>query len=432
LLSGRTDRRRFVGASALAAASLGALRLPVAAQSAPEVTWSSWGNTGEVANLKDFTDGYNSMQSDVVAKYIPVPTDGYDDKLLTQLTSGTAPDLFYVGDGQVAGLIQNKVVMDMTELLSSDASQSKPEEFAGDLWGPAKLDDGTYYGVPVDCNPLVIWYNKKLLQDAGVTELPADAYEAGNWNWDTFQSMLDAVTAKGKSGFVLSSWWALRYSWITNNGGKIYDGGKFVANEDPKSVEAFQFLADNIAAKKIIFSGSLPEGQGDDAMFMSSQLGFCALGRWGLPLFRQNKNLDCDIVPYPTNTGNKIEPSGVAVAYWCMNAKPKDVDASFNFYTYFVSPDGQKTRLDTGGNAVPSIKGAEDVVLTDDQPEHKQYFLDARDVGYGPLREEAGTPGLSSDMDDLFEKFWLDGGDVKATLDKAAELANTAIEKNAG
>jgi multiple sugar transport system substrate-binding protein len=432
-LSGRSNRRRFVGTSALAAASLSTLRIPaVGAQDAPEVTWSSWGNTGEVANLQDFTDEYNASQSEVVAKYIPVPTDGYDDKLLTQLTSGTAPDLFYVGDGQVAGLIQNKVVMDLTEMLSSDASQSKPEDFAGDLWGPAQTADGIYYGVPVDCNPLVIWYNKTLLQDAGVTEMPADTYEAGNWNWDTFQTLLDTVTDAGKKGLVLSDWWALRYSWVTNNGGKIYEDGKFVANEDPKSVEAFQWLADNIAAEKILFSGSLPEGQGDDAMFMSNQLAFCSLGRWGLPLFRQNENLDCDIVPYPTNTGNKIEPSGVAVAYWCMNAKPSDVDAAFDWYTYFVSAEGQKARLDTGGNAVPSIKGAEDVVLTDDLPEHKQYFLDARDVGYGPLSEEAGTPGLSSDLNDHFSEFWLDGGDVQAMLDKAAEIANTAIAENAG
>jgi multiple sugar transport system substrate-binding protein len=122
-------------------------------------------------------------------------------------------------------------VADVTELLSSEASKSKPEQFAGDLWGPARTADGRLYGVPVDCNPLVIWYNKTLLQDAGITEMPADTYEAGNWNWDTFQSILDAVQESGKLGLVLSDWWALRYSWVTNNGGAIYTDGGFVAND---------------------------------------------------------------------------------------------------------------------------------------------------------------------------------------------------------
>jgi multiple sugar transport system substrate-binding protein len=433
MLSARTNRRRFVGASALTAASL-TLPFRYAGAQGNEVTWTSWGNTGEVENLQNFTDEFNSMQSEVVAKYVPTPTDGYDEKLLTQLTGGTAPDLFYVADGQMSTLVQNQVVMDLTELLSSDASKSRPEDFAGDLWGPARTADEKIYGVPVDCNPMVLWYNKGLLQEAGITEMPADTYEAGNWTWDTFQTILDAVTESGGRGLVLDGWWAPRYSWVTNNGGSIYADGRFVANEDPKSVEAFQWLADNVVAEKIIFSGSLPEGQGGDAMFKSNQLAFIPLGRWGLPLFRQNENLDCDVVPYPTNTGNKIEPSGVAVAYWCMNATPKaDPAAAFAWYTHFVSPEGQASRLDTGGNAVPSIEGeaASNVVIEDDQPEHRQYFLDARDVGYGPLAEEAGTPGLSSEMTDLFDEFWLEPGDAKTILDAAAELANRMIDEAA-
>lgn len=433
MLSGRTNRRRLIGASALAAASMSTLRIPGAyAQDPTTVTWSSWGNTGEVANLKNFTDAYNESQSEVDAEYIPVPTDGYDERLLTQLNGGTAPDLFYVGDGQIAILIQNEVVADLTEELKSEASQSRPDQFAGDLWGPAQTEDGRYYGVPVDCNPLVIWYNKSLLLEAGVVDMPADLYEEGQWNWDMFQSMLDAVTESGSRGFVLSDWWALRYSWITNNGGSIYADGRFVANEDPKSVEAIEWVADNIAAEKILFSGSLPEGQGDDAMFMSNQLAFVSLGRWGLPLFRQNENLEFDIVPYPTNTGNKIEPSAVAVAYWCMNANPTaDPEAALQFYTHFVSPEGQRLRLDEGGNAVPSIEGAEEVVLTDSLPEHKQYFLDARDVGYGPPREEAGTPGLSTTLNEIFSEFWLEPtGDAQALLDEAAMTANAMIEEN--
>jgi len=433
LLSGRVNRRRMVGGVALAAASLGTLRVPlVGAQDSVEVTWTSWGNTGEVANLQTFTDDYNASQSAIAVKYIPTPTDGYDARLLTQLNGGTAPDLFYAGDGQVSTLVKNAVVADLTDLLSSDASLSKPEQFAGDLWGPVRTADERLFGVPVDCNPLVIWYNKTLLQEAGITEMPADVYEAGNWNWETFQSMLDAVSESGKRGLVLDSWWALRYSWITNNGGTIYADGQFVANEDPKSIEAIQWVADNIASENIAFSGSLPEGQGGDAMFMSGQLGFVSLGRWGLPLFRQNENLDSDIVPYPTNTGNKIEPSGVAVAYWMMNAASENPDQAFEFYTHFVSPEGQEGRLDTGGNAVPSIEGVEQVVIDDDQPEHRQYFLDARDVGYGPLAEEAGTPGLSTEVDDLFAELWLNGGDVQETLNTIAETANAMIAENAG
>jgi len=420
------NRRRLLGSAALAAAAGSTVfKAPaVLAQDPVEVTWSSWGNTGEVENLKNFTDSFNASQSEIVAKYIPVPTDGYQDKILTQLNGGTAPDDFYSGDALIATLIKNNAVADLTDLLSSDVSKSKPEDFAGDLWGPAKTADGRYFGVPVDCNPIVLWYNRTLLEEAGVTEMPADTYEAGNWNWDTFIAVVDQVIAAGKKAFVSGT---SVYSWITNNGGSIYADGKFIANEDQKAIEAYQWVQDNLTSEKFIFSGGLPEGQGEDAMFMSGQLAFTALGRWGLPLFRQNQSLDCDIVPYPTNTGNKIEPSSVAVAYWVMNAATDTPDESFAFYTHFVSPEGQEERLNEGGNAVPSIKGVEEVVLSDTLPDHKQYFLDARNVGYGPFREEAGTPGLITELDKINEELWLNGGDVQAALDALAEKANTMI-----
>ena len=80
---------------------------------------------------------------------------------------------------------------------------------------------------------------------------------------------------------------------------------------------------------------------------------------------------------------------------------------------------------------MPSIEGAEDVVLADSLPDHKQYFLDARDIGYGPLREEAGTPGLSETLNDIFTELWLDPTqDVQAILDEAAMTAHAMIEEN--
>lgn len=422
------NRRRLVGVGALTAASLDLARMPgVAAADPVQITWSSWGNTGEVAHLKMFNEAFNKSQSAIKTVYNPMPTDGYEAKLLVQLNGGTAPDVFYSGDSTISTLIKNKAIQDLTQLLSSAESKSKPEDFAGDLWGPAKSTDGKIYGVPVDCNPLVLWFNKKILQDAGVTEMPPDLYEAGKWTWDAFSEIVDKIHTSGKRGFVFDNNWFDRYSWVTSNAGKVYDGGKFVAQDDPKAMAAFQWIADNIKAEKFVFAGSLPKGQGSDTMFMSAQLGFCALGRWGLPIFRENKNLDCDIVPYPTNTGKKIEPVGVAVAYWVINQATKHPKEAFTFYTYYVSPEGQKTRLSAGGNAVPSIKGVEDVVLSDNLPPHKQYFLDARDVGYGPYREEAGTPGLSNELDKMYANLWLKPNDVKSALAGIAKKADTMI-----
>jgi multiple sugar transport system substrate-binding protein len=407
---------------------------PAQAQAGGPVTnikWSTWGNPGEIDRFKAFTEDFNKRTPNIKAELVPIPNDGYPAKMLTQLSGGTAPDMFYSGDGDIGKLIDSKLLTDLTETLKGDKSKSKPEDFFEGLWGAAKAPDGHIYGVTVDCNPMVLWYNKKILQDAGVTQMPADLAKAGQWDWKAFTSMLDQVVAKGKRGFIHENWWATNYGWTTLNGGKIVDGGKFVGNTDPKALEAFQFIYDNLQKKTFTYSGSLPKGQGIDAMFLSQQAGFIGAGRWLLPVFKKSQGLDFDIVTYPTTTGKKVEPAPIPTAYAVVNAKTANQDAAFAFLTDFVSKDGQIFRLKGGGNAVPSVRGADDVVSEDNVPPNWQALLDAREVGYAHWADLARVPGLADDIAKIFDELWLQGGEVKTTLNKVADLANSKMTTTA-
>jgi multiple sugar transport system substrate-binding protein len=392
-----------------------------------KIKWATWGNPGELTRFEEFTKDYNEKNPNVEVELIPIPGE-YEQKIITQLTGGTAPDAFYAGDGTIVKLIENESITELTPLLESPDSAVKPDDFFEGLWGAAKKD-GKIYGVTVDDNPMVLWYNKKVLEEAGVTEMPADLYEKGEWNWDTYQGLLDKIRSTGKYGYVLDNWWGHYYSWITSNGGQVYDeSGKFVAHENPQAVEALTYLYDNVKNENMTFAGTLPKGQGADAMFMSNQVGFVGAGRWYLPIFKQNKGLEFDIVPWPTNTGSKIEPAGIPTAYMVMNKGTKHPEETFKFISEFVSKDGQIYRLQGGGNAVPSVAGADEVVLEGDLPEHAQFFLDAREVGYALWPEEAGIPGLSADITSEFEALWLKGGSLEDALQQMGEKANKKIE----
>ncbi len=392
-----------------------------------KIKWATWGNPGELGRFQEFTKDYNAKHPDVEVELIPIPGE-YDQKILTQLAGGTAPDAFYAGDGFIIKLIENKSIEELTPLMEGADSKVKPSDFFEGLWGAAKTADGKIWGITVDCNPMILWYNKKVLKDAGVTEMPADLYEKGQWNWDTFKGILEKIRATGKYGYVLDNWWGHYYSWVTTNGGKIFDeSGKYVATTDPKAVEAFKFLYDNVQAKNMTFAGTLPKGQGGDAMFMSNQVGFVGAGRWYLPVFKKNSALEFDIVPWPTNTGNKLEPAGIPTAYMVMNKNTKHPKETYQFISEFVSKEGQIFRLQGGGNAVPSVAGADEVVLEGNLPEHAKYFLDAREKGYALYREEAGIPGLSSDITSELEALWLKNGNLEATLKKIDEKANKKI-----
>ncbi|HEU5016172.1 MAG TPA: sugar ABC transporter substrate-binding protein [Roseiflexaceae bacterium] len=386
-----------------------------------QIKWSTWGNPGEIQRFKEFTDEFNK-ETGANAQLIPIPNDGYQQKILTQLSGGTAPDVFYAGAEYMGQMIASNKIIDLTERLNGPNSQSKPSDFSDGLWGGAKTADGKIYGVTVDCNPMVFWYNKQLLQDAGITTMPADMQKDGKWTWQAFQDMCKQVVAKGKRGFILENWYGPLWGWATTNGGKVWDGDKFVANEDAKTKEGFKFVQDNLQSKLFTYSGSLPKGQGIDAMFLSQQVAFITAGRWLLPVFKKATNLQYDIVPWPTNTGKKIEPAPIPTAYMVQNASAANPDQAFAFLTNFVSKNGQIFRLQGGGNAVPAIKGADQVVSEGNNPPNWQAFLDAREIGYAEWAQQASISGLDNDINTTLDAVWLKGGDIDATFNQIADI----------
>jgi len=440
LQSGHLTRRDFIGRALAAGVSFSSISAMLQAcggsASGPNglnnsIKWSNWAQPGEIERFQAFTANYNKAhKANVQYSFIPTADNNYFYKIMIELEGGVAPDVFYVGDGDIGKLIANQTIADLTPLLASTRSKGKPDDYIQGLWGAARTKSGKIYGVPVDCNPYLLWYNKAVLHDAGITTMPADLFEQGQWTRDTFQGMLEKIHASNKYGYILDDGSVQLWNWLVVNGGTIYDNngyGNFIAHKDAKALEAIHWLATNIKNKIITFQGSMPKGQGDDLAFLGNQVGFIACGRWFLPEFKTAKGLQYDAVPYPSPDG-KLAPAMVALAYIVMNNRSKDQNGAFDFLTNYVSVDGEGFRLQGGGNAVPSIKGPDHVVTDGNDPAHAHYLLDARNVGYALFPAEMGTSGLSDDIKTALQPIWLQGKDINATLAEIAAMADPRIK----
>ena len=438
LQRGKISRREFMVRALVLGVSLSGVEAILQScggggGSGSSIKWSNWANTGEIQRFKDFTANYNKTHStNIQYTFVPTANGNYFTKILTELNGGNAPDVFYVGDGDIGKLVTNQTVVRLDPLLSGSKAKEQASDFSPGLWGAAKTKTGKIFGVPVDCNPLVLWYNEKVLQNAGITTMPAAMYEQGQWTRDAFQQMIGQIKANGKYGYVLDAWPLVWWSWATTNGGKVYDNngyGNFIVHEDPKALDAFTFLANQVRAKTMVYAGSLPKGQGNDLALISGQTGFISVGRWDLPEFK-TAGIKYDLVPFPSVSG-KIAPVGIPLAYMVINKKTKLMDQAFDFVTNFVSPEGQVFRLSGGGNAVPSIQSAATakVVTEGNDPQHAQYLLDARNVGYGLFPAEGFAAGLSTDIQTSLDPVFLQGKDVKTALAGVAAMANPRIQK---
>ncbi|MFI7635499.1 ABC transporter substrate-binding protein [Nonomuraea sp. NPDC049400] len=369
------------------------------------IRWSTWGSAEDIKLYEKFTEDFAKRHPDIKLKLEPVAKyEDYHPKLLAQLTSKTAPDVFFVGDDNIGKFVSAGVLTPLNDKLAGPSSKSKPEDFFEGIYGGARKD-GQIYGVPNDTNPEVLWFDKKALKDAGITEDPAALNEAGRWTMATYLDMNAKLKAAGKAGSIFWNWYGSTYSMINGFGGKVWDGGKFVATTDPKAREALQALAKGYQDKTFLSADLLPDSNGPSTQFLKHKAGFYAGGRWMIDSLKKGGELaDYDIVPFPSQTGRPM-PGAVAASYLALNKDTKLPEQAFAFLTEFVSKEGQLIRL-KGGGAVPSVKGAEQIVLADGYPAHAQTFLDVRDTGFANYPEEVAVPGLTADINEHLMKVW--------------------------
>jgi len=198
MFSATTSRRR-------AAAALTALLLAAGTATACS---SSASSSGSPAASGTFTiwDPYPQFDSSsawvqLLGKCgtfagVSVKRTGYDttdltSKVLLAAQQGNAPDVLIVDNPVVSTLAEGGVLTD-TGATKVDTSAIEPNLLAaGQL-------NGKTYGIPIGANTLALYYNKAVLQSAGVD--PASVKD-----WASLTAALAKVKAAGKKGITFSA-----------------------------------------------------------------------------------------------------------------------------------------------------------------------------------------------------------------------------------
>jgi len=393
----------------------------------PGLTWAGWDGPPSSDRFREFSEKMTG-ELGVEVTYQQVVGD-YLSKLLTQLSGGAAPAAFYVGDIYMAKLIETKRVLDLTDYLESSDAAVKLDDFHEGLYQWCRPADGGagLFGLPVDCNPTVFWFNKDLLAEAGVSTDPAAHFDAGTWTQDALTDMLDQVRASGKKGLMLGGGnWFDWFGWISTFGGTLFDeSGQAVFDADPKSQEALTWLFEQLKSGNMTYAGSLPEGQGAEPLFIAEQVASITPGRSVLPNLKK-LSFNYDMAPYPSLSGKDVMPVPVNTAALSVNADAKNQAKALEFLGNFVNAAGQEFRLSGGGNAVPSVKGLEGIVTEDNVPAHGSLFNDIAAKGYAVPRAISASATVLSELPLLVDKMLKDGNETPQSFSgKVVQLINS-------
>ena len=426
------NRRLFLGgAAALGGLALSACSGSSGSSSEGQVIWSTWGSPEDLESFDKVQDAFTEDHPDIDLVFNPTPSySEYHSKLLTQLSAGSAPDVFYVGDDHVASILRNNVLLGLNDVLGKKTGGLTADSFNPSLLKVATWED-ELYALPNDVNPDTLWYDKEALAAAGIDDDPATLAENDEWTTEAFFEMLAKLKAVELNGASYYNYWATHYSWITSQGGQVYDGDTFVAHQDPIAPQALQDFADRFVSGEQVVADLLPEGAGVDSLLVTHKLGFLAAGRYTIGSIR-GAGVDealYDVVRWPTPDG-AAAPTGVAASYLAINAKTAAEDGALAFFGAFLDADGQRLRLEDQGNAVPSIEGADDLVTEGGYPEHAQTMLDMRDIGYSNFPAEAAVPDLSTTISvDHMLPLYEGSKDAATTLTEVAELIEKETSK---
>ncbi len=145
------------------------------------------GQDSKAAGIEMLVEDFNAQNAGEIRVVIePNPdTDGYRDKLNTQLATGSAPDIFVFNpDPTTFQYYESEILMDFTDELGGSWGDDFVESYLGE-----STRDGRIKTVPFEIGITPIWYNTDLLAQAGVDEIPSTI--------DEFLAMAEALKAAG-------------------------------------------------------------------------------------------------------------------------------------------------------------------------------------------------------------------------------------------
>lgn len=309
------------------------------------------------------------------------------------------------------------------------------EEKAG--WIPSALAagswQGTLYAPPMNTSTQLLWYNKGLLSQAGVTVRESDVdnrltYEEIAEYAKTALDVLDPQRNKGISGIVFQQV-SRTYQMcaVPNSMGEksIGDDGLTVdgiINSEGwvKAMTWYQNLyTDGLALRGYTADESSPNFNSGKTLFMIG-------GTW-TPI--QIKDTDFGYAPVPAFKGYE-DKVGTPTGSWHfgINKASEKHDLAAQFIKFMSLGEGNDLWLQANKDVPSSMKAIEAIQNdTNADPVQKIAAYEAANTAV-PRALTPGYSEYSSVMDATFEDI-RNGADVKAALDSAVEQINTAFEK---
>lgn len=325
-----------------------------------------WDNT-QLAGLKEIADEW-SAETGVKVNINVISWVEYWTLLEAGASGGEMPDVFWMHINEAQKYMRAEKLLGLNDYIASDDAIDLSKYYEG-IVGIYSFED-QQYALPKDHDTIALLYNKSIFDKYGI-EYPDDT-----WDWEKYAAVAAQITEAGKDDGVYGTamntndgqdgWYNLIYGW----GGKlISDDNKTSGMDDPKTIEAMTWLADNLIPT-MPDQGVLADTD-PDVLFMSGKIGMMLQGSWMVNTFYTAEN-STDYawaqIPYRDANDNGACDEGERVTMynglgWAASADTQHSNEAYSLISAFCSKEGQEKQAELGVT-MAAYKGCSDAFVS--------------------------------------------------------------------
>lgn len=288
------------------------------------LTYMFWGNTDELASRKTMLKLFEQENPGI--EVVPLLLADFDNKFITSVAGGKAPDVVNVCNDWHGMRARNGLFEDLTAYIARDKTIKRETFF------PVTLDTlslkGRPYALPYIAKIAHFIYNEPLLAAAGLP-MPNE-----NWTWTDLLEYSKKTTVPASKQFGLHNLSQLHAAWAF--GGELFDPGmtKCIAN-NPKVEQGLVFYMELQDKHRVLApstgnfaAGKVPLFQGYSWDLQSFQKAIKTKFRW-------------NIVGMPIDEATSARVADCRVDGLSIMKSSKHKNEAWKLVKFFTSPKAQ-------------------------------------------------------------------------------------------
>ncbi|MEU0369738.1 extracellular solute-binding protein [Streptomyces sp. NPDC006283] len=265
-----------------------------------------------------------------------------DSQVKTMIQSGNLPDVLQTGG--YADKVSDDLLYKADEVLSEQTRANLIDSFA-----QAGEVDGVQYGIPFVSSARALFYNKKILADAGITEAPK--------TWDEVKAAAEKIKAKtpGITPYALplgpEEAQGETLIWELGNGGGYTDADGKYTLDSKANVETFDWLKSNLVEPGLTYANpATTDRKTAFADFAAGKAGMLN-GHPSLIQMSKDGKVDYGVAPIPGKSGSL--DSTLGVADWMMAFKDSGHKDEIKKFLDFAYSKENTLKFDEMYNLMP-------------------------------------------------------------------------------